>query len=290
MRPFEKLAIAIRRSAVLRQAAALWNWVRPLYMQVLKRAASGGLERNINGTDLVLLTPELYSCSEIYEPQVWPEIMGSIRPGDTVADVGASIGLYTIAMAKRTGSQGHVYAFEPEPQTVLWLQSNVRLNHLDDRVQVLATVVGAEPGMVEFVDGRGSESHVATTASTTSSPESVCLVQALTLDSFFADMKLDILKIDVEGYEEAVLQGGANLLKDIRRAPRIVFIEVHPFAWPGFRVSSESILTMLSGYGYQVYDLRGRPVAEIKDYGEIIARKETKHDRERNQEENLVVS
>lgn len=275
MRSLESAAIAIRRSPLLHKADFVWDWVRPLYGGFLKKAGSNGLERNINATDLVRLAPELYNYPEIYEPDVWPHIMDEIQPGDVIADVGASIGLYTVAMAKRTGAKGFVYAFEPDPETVQLLQRNVQLNQIEDRVQVQPAAVSNEAGIVKFEGGRGTESHIATAFT-----ERAQSVKAVTLDDVFADVQLDILKIDVEGFEEAVLRGGSILLTDARRAPRAIFIEVHPFAWPAFASSSESILDLLGACGYEVRDLTDRPVDRIETYGEIVARKDKSKCRE----------
>lgn len=269
MKPLESLAIAIRRSPLLYKADFVWGRVRPLYQKSLKTISAGGLERMINGTDLVLLTPELYNYSETYEPEVWPYILGEIEPGDAIADVGASIGLYTVAMARRTGEKGIVYAFEPDPETVNFLQRNIRLNQIDARVRVWPAAVTDKPGFVQFVDGRGTESHIAAADAEHTRP-----VNAVTLDSVFASDRLDILKIDVEGFEEAVLKGGPGLLEDPRRAPRAIFVEVHPYAWPAFGASSESLLSLLATYGYEVYDLSGNPIDRIDAYGEIVARKD----------------
>lgn len=267
MRSFERLAISVRRSDALRRADGLWNGLRPYYMKVLAKVASGGLERHINGTDRILIDPGLYSMPETYEPEVWPHIMAALRSGDVVADVGASLGLYTLAIAKRIGPQGYVYAFEPDLESVGWLRRNVHLNHLEDSVRVVATVVDEESKTVGFVDGRGSESHVLRS----SSEDGVRSVDAITLDEVFANSRLDILKIDVEGYEEAVLRGGRHLLSDATRAPRAIFIEVHPFAWSTFNFSSKTLLDLLTGFGYVIFDLQGNSVADVKDYGEIVA-------------------
>lgn len=269
MKLLESLAIAVRRSPLLHKADFVWDRVRPLYQKSLKTFGAGGLERMINGTDLVLLIPELYNYPETYEPEVWPHILNEIEPGDVIADVGASIGLYTVAMARRTGEKGIIYAFEPDPETVNFLQRNIRLNDLEARVQVWSAAVADKPGFVQFVDGRGTESHIAA-----ADAKHARQVEAVTLDSVFAGEQLDFLKIDVEGFEEAVLKGGSGLLSDTRRSPRAIFVEVHPYAWPTFGASSESLLGLLATHGYQVYDLSGDPVARIDAYGEIVARKD----------------
>src|SRR3989338_4179732 len=56
-------------------------------------------------------------------------------------------------------------------------------------------------------------------------------VHMTTLDEEFRNQRIDILKIDVEGLEEKVFQGSIRLLKDPARCPRLMYIEVHPYAW-----------------------------------------------------------
>jgi hypothetical protein len=80
------------------------------------------------------------------------------------------------------------------------------------------------------------------------------------------------MKIDIEGHEEAALRGARNLLQDSQRRPRVMFIEVHPYAWGELGFTSESLLRLLAEYGYAVYELDGRPVTKIDAYGEVVAR------------------
>jgi hypothetical protein len=93
------------------------------------------------------------------------------------------------------------------------------------------------------------------------------------LDSVFAGDRIDILKIDVEGFEEGVLKGASELLSDRERGPRIIYIEVHPFAWGEVRTTSETLLTLLTNYGYRIEDLSGTVVSYVERYGEIVARR-----------------
>jgi FkbM family methyltransferase len=222
----------------------------------------------INGSDLVLLSHDLYQVPETYEPDVWRTLMAEVRHGDTVADVGASIGLYTIALAKRVGAKGQVYSFEPDPESFGRLSRNVALNRVSEQVRVFSCAVGEENGFLDFGSGRGTESSVVPTPS-----QSASRVQSVRLDTVFADKRLDLLKIDVEGFEEKVLRGAADLLRDSQRAPRSVFVEVHPFAWDQFGVSDQSLLGFLAQAGYHVRDLLGNSVEQIADYGVIIARR-----------------
>jgi hypothetical protein len=93
------------------------------------------------------------------------------------------------------------------------------------------------------------------------------------LDSIFEDRPVDLLKVDVEGFEERVLAGATRLLNDAARAPRQVFIEVHPYAWPAFGTSSDSLLALLARCGYTACDLFDRPITRVDGYGEIVGRR-----------------
>lgn len=268
MNILERVAVSVRRSAPVPAEHAIWRAIRPVYRDLLARVGQRGLERRINGTDTIRVLAELYNLGETYEPEVWRLVMGELRNDDTVADVGASIGLYTLAIARRLGSAGRMVAFEADPSTARMLRTMVELNGVGARTTVVSAAVGDRPGTIRFANGRGVESHVTLDAQ----PGSI-EVDMITLDSVFPTESVDLVKIDVEGYEEHVLRGAERLLTDPRRAPRTLFVEVHPFAWSGFGVSGESLLRILNEYGYDALDLAGRSVGRIDSYGEVIARK-----------------
>lgn len=268
MHLLERLAVGVRHSHALEDSLGLWNLVRPWYVRFLAFFGRHGLGRMINGTDLVLVEHGLYGVPEIYEPEMWGMVMAEVRPGDIVADVGASIGLYTVALAKRVGPSGRVYSFEPDPESFGCLSRNVALNKVGYIVRSLPVAVGAEQGTLDFANGRGSESAVVPEPSEGSSR-----VQSVRLDHLFTNSGLDLLKIDVEGYEQQVLQGTAGLLRDPARRPRCIFIEVHPFAWERFGVTDRSLLETLWTAGYKVSDIDGNEVISIDQYGVIVARR-----------------
>jgi len=246
----------------------MWNVTRPIYRGVLSAVARGGLERNINGQDLIRVSWRLYTLGETYEPVMWTQLMGSLRPGSVFVDVGACLGLYAVAAARRCGPQGRVFAFEPEPSLYELLVENLSVNRLDRAVHALAFAVGDRDGNVAFRAGRGAESRVVPVAEATDRA-----LPCVKLDSVLDGTNVDIMKIDVEGYEDFVLTGAQTLLSDDARAPSVVFIEVHPQAWPAFGVSGESVLARLERLGYSVVDLAGNPVDQIVEYGTVVARR-----------------
>ncbi len=269
MHPLESCCVRLRHHPWIKGADWLWNKIRPCYEWALGLVAPNGLERVINGTDAVRLHRKFRSVMEVYEPLVWERLMAEIQKGDIVADVGAHIGLYTVAFAKRVGSMGEIVAFEPNPQTFEELKYHVKLNGVGQRVKFIPAAVGDRKGRVLFEAGRGSESHVIAGTGIRVLP-----VEVVTLDETFSQGRLDILKIDVEGYEEKVLEGGSNLLKDPSRCPRAIYVEVHPYAWPVIGTSSGSLLKLLNHCRYRVLSVDGQPIERIESWGEIIARKQ----------------
>jgi FkbM family methyltransferase len=212
--------------------------------------------------------PAYRAVAESYEPEVWRHLMAQVQPGDTVADVGAFIGLYTVALAKRVGTSGAVISFEPNPENFHISKAHVELNGVSQQVELRQAAVGAEDGMVPFEAGGGSTARIRL-----HSASDTQMVQCVRLDTMFAAKRLDLLKIDVEGYEEIVLRGATNLLMEHARGPRLIYIEAHPYAWSAVGVSSESLLNFMATCGYRVEDLNGKRLEQVDAYGEIVARK-----------------
>ncbi len=266
MHAFERWCVGLRHSPLLRRADWLWNIIRPAYDAAVSQLAARGLPRIINGTDSLLVSPDLRGIPESYEPEVWKQVMAAIRPGDTIVDVGAHFGLYTIACGKRVGSAGCVVAFEPHPGNFALLRRQILLNELSDRIEAHEAAVGDRDGHTQFTSGYSVQSHI------TPNMNDGIRVKVCRLDSVFADSKVDIIKIDVEGFEEKALQGAEGLLNDKKRKPRAIFIGVHPYNWHLCGTSSNSLVSLLYRHGYSIGDVTVRRIDSIDFYGEVIAR------------------
>lgn len=268
MHILERYCIALRHQAPLRKAEWLWDRLRPLYDGTIGCLAKKGLERVINGTDPILVAPRFRGISEKYEPEVWKHVMSEIRPGDVVADIGAFLGLYTLALAKRVGPEGKVLALEPDSENFQALKAHIALNNLSDRIGLFQAAAGDFDGMTSFETTGGSESHI-----NTFSVGGKGQVRCVRLDTLFTGKQVDIIKIDVEGFEERVLRGAIHLLSSGGNSPRLLYIEVHPYAWSTIGTTDQSLLDLLQECDYKVLTLEDQPVHQIKSYGEIVAYK-----------------
>jgi FkbM family methyltransferase len=268
MNIIEHFSITLRRNTWLARLDWLWAGVRPVYNGLIALLGRNGLTRVVNGTDRLLVLPRFRGVPESYEPEAWHQIMSLLKPDSVVVDVGAYIGLYTVAIARRMGPAGKVIAFEPDPDSFAALKAHVQLNRVSDHVELIQAAAGAESGTVPFEAGRHSMSRIAGKQA-----KDTNVVRAVRLDTVLANKRVDILKIDVEGFEEQVVRGASGILESPGRAPHTIFIEVHPYAWEELGVTSESLLKLLESSGYRVFDLQGRAITSITTYGQIVAKR-----------------
>ncbi len=168
--------------------------------------------------------------TEGYEPHVASHFCSLLREGTKVADVGASLGYYTLLAAKRVGKSGEVLAFEPNPFRFKYLLRAVQINGWEN--------VTAYKLFVSDFD----------------SPEK----NTVTLDSIIAG-GADVVKIDVEGMELQVLRGMKRLLS---RGIRVI-CEVHPKQLPsgGLR----DISGFLRNHNYECHLITQQGLVQVAD-------------------------
>lgn len=135
-------------------------------------------------------------------------------PGMTVADVGANVGLLTLALARATGPGGRVFAFEPEPRPLRQLEKTIALNGLS-WVATRAVAAGARRGRATFhmspIIGHSSLYEL---PAAEQAGERTLEVEVWPLDEAIPlGTPLDVVKIDVEGAELDVLAGMAGRLQ-----------------------------------------------------------------------------
>lgn len=146
-------------------------------------------------------------------------VLDLLRPGDLFVDVGANIGSYTVLAAGVTRAK--TIAFEPVPKTFEILLDNVGLNRISHLCTCHNVAVGSERGTVRFTDALDCENHVCEGSFEGRSIE----VKVATLDEMLADNEPLLLKIDVEGYEPAVLEGAVRTLA--RKSLLAVIVEMN---------------------------------------------------------------
>jgi FkbM family methyltransferase len=155
-----------------------------------------------------------------YEPISFELWKNACRSSQTILDIGANTGLYSL-IAKTINPSSQVYAFEPLPSFNQALKENIRLNHYD--IQVIDQAVSNFIGTAEFyVPQRGQGNLYSSSLSLEhyenhqKSTPIVHQVQVTTLDTFVEEQgiqSVDLVKIDAEGQDANVLKGFVNSMQ-----------------------------------------------------------------------------
>jgi FkbM family methyltransferase len=161
-----------------------------------------------------------------YEPELREIFRAVLSPGGVALDIGANVGWHTLLMARLVGSGGRVLAVEANPSVRNRLKENLNLNRLAG-VEIIPHALGDADGVLDFyapgADDPGSGAgHVV--AGGEKAERDVVRVETRRLDAIASLARLerlDLVKIDVEGYEWPVLKGGEETIARFR--PHLVF-------------------------------------------------------------------
>ncbi len=180
------------------------------------------------------------------EPEATKVMQGILNPGMTVFDIGANIGYYAL-MEARVCKQ--VFAIEPGLDNVSSLNTSIRLNGYSN-ISVHYTAIGDRDGTIRFSLNPASPNwhRVAKDGD-----KNAVIVPVTTLDTFWRTQgcpKVDLLRMDVEGYELSILKGACDIISCCLPA---MFLEVHRDHLKSYGGSAREVLEFLAGYGYSVY-------------------------------------
>jgi FkbM family methyltransferase len=225
---------------VLTEKIALWWGYRFRPAPRVVKLRSGGLLRLANVDYLQLL---LYYLG-IFEPHCIRFLSRSLRPGDTLLDVGANIGLFTVEGARLVGQEGHVIAIEAMPQMADLVRSQVAINGFKN-VQVVPAAVGDQDGTATLTRPRDANAGMFTLGNVDG--EERFDVPVRRIDDILAGRAISFIKMDIEGSEYRALLGAEQTL---RRFHPTILVELNESALNGCGTSSKAVKTLLAGFGY----------------------------------------
>ena len=194
-----------------------------------------------------------------YEEENCEQWLSLVARSQVVFDLGANAGLYSL-LAAVMNPRVQVHAFEPTPELHATVVGNARLNGVEGRITANLAGIGRKSGQAFINENRGNTgdndgmnfvSGEATTAG--SRPIVLC-----SLDEYCEEKgitRIDLMKMDVEGYEAEALIGAQRLLG--QKAIRAIMFEV--LGWSAERAghTGAEVLEILWGAGYHLYELRG---------------------------------
>jgi FkbM family methyltransferase len=141
----------------------------------------------------------------LYELDEMAFLLHALRPADLFADIGANVGSYSVLAGGVVGSRA--VSVEPLPATFAKLQRNIAYNNLADRITAHCIGISSEVGTLKFISSLDTMNRVALDGEDAATTE----VPVTTLDLLFAAEKPTFIKIDVEGHENWVIEGGERV-------------------------------------------------------------------------------
>lgn len=177
----------------------------------------------------------------------------TVRPGQVCLDIGANIGLFTVALAHAAGPDGWVHAFEPDPDNFALLQRNAAPWQHDCHIRLHAMACGTEDGNAQLhrsTENRGMHRLYDSACCQGEAVE----VPVRRIDDV-VNGPVDFIKIDIEGFEPFAVRGATET---IRRSPRLVLMtEFSPLSMLEAGASASGYLALLLELGLVPHRIEG---------------------------------
>ncbi len=205
-----------RRNSLLRPAKVFY-WYLCQVLDTDLRVDMGDAQLNLSNKGVL----SYLVFTKDFEQHERDFVRRYLRPGDLFVDVGANIGLFTVLAADTVGPTGQVYAFEPSPETFVKLQKNIQLNAFTNVIPIEAGLSHSDGTAELNVSSEGWDGYDTfgvpmLTGSANFSLKGKVAVPTMQWDKFATSRnlvgKVRMIKIDVEGWESHVLNGGTKTL------------------------------------------------------------------------------
>ena len=243
--PMEKFLI---KRIIRSEPNSIWTkFVPPNYLYPLKTIRTGSRD-NINYTfDISNFVDHFIYFG--YKEGLFDPVKEDILKSKAIFDIGANIG-WSAMYFSGLNQEARIYAFEPHPRTFERAQGNFKLNNFPN-VSFFQLGLGNKPDAVKLfeVDVHNPGMNRIIPGSQDEFPYVTITID--TIDNFVATQKIeriDFIKIDVEGFEFNVLQGGRKTLQEQRP---VLFIELDDNNLRENNSSAFELINLLFSYGYQ---------------------------------------
>ena len=191
--------------------ASLW---RVISWQIISRIINVPIMLPfVNGTYLITNRGMIGATGDYYcglrEHEDMGFLLHVLQPGDLFVDAGANIGSYSILAGSCVGVD--VMAFEPIPSTFSWLQKNIKVNALENKVRAMNVGLAEKKGTIHFSSNLDVRNHVLL-----KNEENLPFIEidVVTLDDALNGKSPAVIKIDVEGFEIQTLIGAKNIINN----------------------------------------------------------------------------
>lgn len=187
-----------------------------------------------------------------------------VKPGMTAIDIGANVGLYSLLLSQLIGSEGTLFAFEPEPALYASLTKN-RAKNQADNIRTFNCALGEAPGRVSFYRSilNSGDNRLGNFGWQGQQLE----VEMVRLDDVLPQHRIDFIKIDVQGFEGFVLRGMDRVFAE---SPNLT---IHMEFWPhGLRnagTEPRELLEQLARRHFNIHLIDGEKLMPVDDFAAL---------------------
>lgn len=202
--------------------------------------------------DLNLMTPYV-----LEEQQDWFEdeikfVRKLIKPGMQIIDIGANYGCYALTMAKLTGAEGKLWAFEPASSTARYLQQGIEANGLG-QVKLIRAALSNQQGEASFFTQANAELNSLNNSNADHKQmETVPVYRLDDCMKIYGWKEIDFVKMDAEGEEARILEGGGKFFRTL--SPLVMFELKHGKVEQGEGIDG-TLIQSFRDMGYEPYKL-----------------------------------
>ena len=188
----------------------------------------------------------MFYCG-LFEFQDQSFLLHFLKENDLFVDAGANIGVYTILSSAHCKSK--TISIEPIPETIEVLRSNLKLNNIESLVTIKDVGVSEKANKILFTDSNDAINHVKRNID--SQNESYIEISTDSLDNIVGNKNPIMLKIDVEGYENEVINGARKTLSN--NDLKVILIELNGCG-SNYGYDDEKINSIILNYGFKPYE------------------------------------
>lgn len=203
------------------------------------------------------ITGNLYCGLMEYEDMSF--LLHYLRQDDEFYDIGANVGAYTILASGVVKAKS--FAFEPLPSTYDRLVDQVKINRIDHLVESNNSGVGDKADILEFTNNLNCMNKV----NTDPNNRDVTKVDVIMLDDCYKPTTNSLVKIDVEGYEKFVLEGGVNFFSS--KNVSALIIELNG-SGTSFGIEDNDVHKIITSFGFHPisYEPFSKKVSPLDTY------------------------
>lgn len=223
-------------------------------------SSHGEIIKDIQGNKMILdlkdrgISREL-ALYGVHEKASTEQIKKLLTPGMKIVEIGANIGYYVLIEAKLVGKKGYIYAFEPSPYNFNLLKRNINLNNYRN-IEIHQKAIGSQNEKAKFyIANRSNLSGFIKRENMKymykNDGSDIIEVDVVKLDDFLKEKKIDLIRMDIEGFEKEALNGMKVVLNS-KNSPKYLFIEIHSKLLHKKNSSGKEIIRYLERFGYSV--------------------------------------